>query len=88
MLVLSRRSGQSIRIGDDVVVVVLEVSRDQVRIGIRAPRSLGVHREEVYEEILIANRAAASVLDVDGIEAGDAPAPTAAVIGQLAPRPR
>jgi carbon storage regulator len=61
MLVLTRRNGQSIRIGDDIVVTILESSRDQVRIGIRAPRSVGVHREEVYEEILLANRSAASV---------------------------
>jgi carbon storage regulator len=61
MLVLTRRNGQSIRIGDDIILTILESSRDQVRIGIRAPRSVGVHREEVYEEILVANRSAASV---------------------------
>ena len=46
MLVLTRRVGESILIGDDVVVTVLELSRDQVRIGIRAPCSVTVHREE------------------------------------------
>jgi len=61
MLVLTRRNGQSIRIGDDIILTILESSRDQVRIGIRAPRSVGVHREEVYEEILVANRSAAQV---------------------------
>jgi carbon storage regulator len=61
MLVLTRRNGQSIRIGDDIILTILESSRDQVRIGIRAPRSVGVHREEVYEEILVANRSAANV---------------------------
>jgi carbon storage regulator len=60
MLVLTRRVGESILIGDDVVVTVLELSRDQVRIGIRAPRSVTVHREEVYQEILLANQSAAS----------------------------
>ena len=59
MLVLTRRTGQSILVGDDIVVTILELSRDQVRIGIRAPRSVSVHREEVYEEIRNANRAAA-----------------------------
>jgi carbon storage regulator len=59
MLVLTRRSGQSILVGDDIVVTILELGRDQVRIGIRAPRSVSVHREEVYEEILASNRAAA-----------------------------
>lgn len=65
MLVLTRRNGQSIRIGDDIVLTVLEATRDQVRIGIRAPRSVGVHREEVYQEILLENQAAADVDDVD-----------------------
>ena len=59
MLVLARRCGQSIRIGNDIVITVLESSRDQVRIGIEAPRTVGVHREEVYAEILLANQAAA-----------------------------
>jgi carbon storage regulator len=60
MLVLTRRVGESILIGDDIVVTVLELNRDQVRIGIRAPRSVSVHREEVYQEILMSNRAAAA----------------------------
>jgi len=72
MLVLTRRNGQSIRIGDDIILTILESSRDQVRIGIRAPRSVGVHREEVYEEILVANRSAANV-DDDGTSATTAP---------------
>ena len=59
MLVLTRRTGQSILVGDDIVVTVLELGRDQVRIGIRAPRSVSVHREEVYREILLSNQAAA-----------------------------
>jgi carbon storage regulator len=60
MLVLTRRVGESILIGDDIVVTVLELNRDQVRIGIRAPRSVSVHREEVYQEILLSNQAAAA----------------------------
>jgi carbon storage regulator len=63
MLVLTRRVGESILIGDDVVVTVLELNRDQVRIGIRAPRSVSVHREEVYQEILLSNQAAAAAGD-------------------------
>jgi carbon storage regulator len=59
MLVLTRRVGESILIGDEIVVTVLELNRDQVRIGIRAPRSVTVHREEVYQEILLSNQAAA-----------------------------
>ncbi|MBW8827389.1 MAG: carbon storage regulator CsrA [Acidobacteria bacterium] len=60
MLVLTRRGNQSIMIGPDIVVTVLEVSRDQVRIGIQAPRHVDVHREEVFAELQRANRAAAS----------------------------
>ncbi len=48
MLVLTRHANQSIMIGEDVVVTVLEVRGDQVRLGIRAPRSIDVHREEVF----------------------------------------
>jgi carbon storage regulator len=60
VLVLTRRANQSIMIGADVVVTVLEVRGDQVRIGIEAPRSISVHREEVFRELEAANRAAAS----------------------------
>ena len=61
MLVLTRRRGQSILIGDDIKIVVLEVTGDQIRIGIEAPRAVSVHREEVYEEIMAANKAAAKL---------------------------
>jgi carbon storage regulator len=60
VLVLTRRANESIMIGDDIVVTVLDVRGDQIRIGIRAPRSVAVHREEVYAELQAANRAAAS----------------------------
>jgi carbon storage regulator len=59
-LVLSRRAGESVVIGDDVVVTVLEVRGDVVRLGIRAPRSVQVHREEVFRELQRANQAAAA----------------------------
>ena len=51
-------------IGDDVVVTVLDVRGDVVRVGIKAPRSVQVHREEVYRELQNANREAASPSDV------------------------
>lgn len=60
MLVLTRRSQQSIMIGKDVVITVLEVRGDQVRIGVSAPRDVAVHREEVFLELQETNRAAAS----------------------------
>lgn len=59
MLVLSRRAGESIMIGDDVVVTILEIRGDIVRVGINAPGSVTVHREEVYRELEASNRAAA-----------------------------
>jgi len=51
VLILTRRAGENIMIGDDVVVSIIEVRGDAVRIGIQAPRSVSVHREEVYREI-------------------------------------
>lgn len=51
MLILSRKMGESIHLGDSVTVTVLGVARGQVKIGIDAPRELSVHREEVYRRI-------------------------------------
>lgn len=51
MLVLSRKLSEVIRIGDDIKIVVIEVRGDKVRIGIDAPRSTPMHREEIYEAI-------------------------------------
>ena len=61
MLVLTRRTNQSIMIGKDIVVTVFEVRGDQVRIGINAPRDVTVHREEVYAELRAQNRLAAEI---------------------------
>jgi len=58
MLVLTRKPGQSIIIGEDIVVTILEIRGDQVRLGIQAPRELPVHREEVYASIKAENVAA------------------------------
>lgn len=60
MLVLSRRLGESVVIGDDIVVTVLEVKGDVVRVGVDAPRSVQVRRQELLEEVAAANRSAAS----------------------------
>lgn len=63
MLILTRRVGENIVVGDDIVISVVEVRGDAVRIGIQAPRSVTVHREEVYRELQRANEAAASPSD-------------------------
>ncbi len=65
VLVLTRRSGESVMIGDDVVVTVVEVRGDVVRLGIEAPREVRVHREEVYRAVGEANAAASRVSDDD-----------------------
>jgi carbon storage regulator len=59
MLVLTRRLGESINIGDDIVVTVVSVSGGQVRIGITAPRHVQVLRGEIYQALQKENRAAA-----------------------------
>ncbi|MGV3614641.1 MAG: carbon storage regulator CsrA [Fimbriimonas sp.] len=65
MLVLTRKVGQSIVIGDEIEVVVLEVRGEQVRIGIRAPKTVAVHRKEIYDQIQEENRSSADVRPED-----------------------
>jgi carbon storage regulator len=60
MLVLSRRVGESIVIGDNVTVTILEVRSDVIRIGIEAPRSIAVNRAELLVQLEASNREAAS----------------------------
>lgn len=60
MLILTRRVGENVIVGDDIVISVIEVRGDAVRIGIQAPRALSVHREEVWLELKRANAQAAS----------------------------
>ena len=51
MLILTRRSGEGVRIGDSIRVVILEIKGNQVRIGIEAPDDTQVHRDDIYERI-------------------------------------
>jgi carbon storage regulator len=51
MLILTRRVGETVMIGDEVTVTILGVKGNQVRVGINAPKSVAVHREEIYERI-------------------------------------
>jgi carbon storage regulator len=68
MLVLTRRAGESVMIGDDVVITVLEARGDVIRLGIQAPRDVQVHREEVWKELQAVNREAASPTE-DAVQA-------------------
>ncbi len=60
MLALSRKANESIIIGNDIEVTILEVKGEQVKIGINAPKSIPVYREEVYQQIKESNKEAAS----------------------------
>jgi carbon storage regulator len=75
MLVLTRRKNQSIVIGDQIIVTVLEVKGDQIRLGITAPRDVQVFREELLAELSQANRAAVLT---DGAAQAAPPTPASA----------
>ena len=101
MLTLTRSVGETIRIGDDIEVHVVEVRGGTVRLGFKAPREIAIHREEVYRQIAEANLLAAQVTadtlgalaafahptaPADASDASDAAeVPTAAVSGGDAP---
>jgi len=72
MLVLSRKAGESILIGDDIWVMVVEIQGDRVRLGIQAPKKVQVHREEVARAIERAARHADNGTIAVGREQGDA----------------
>lgn len=55
MLVISRRKYESVMLGDEIEVTILEVRGDRIRLGIAAPRNLPVHRREIYEKIIREN---------------------------------
>ena len=63
MLVLTRRPGESIVVGSDIVVTVIEIKGGQVRIGIDAPREVDVYREEIYEQVRQENLSAVANAD-------------------------
>lgn len=69
MLILTRRTNETLMIGDDITVTVLGVRGNQVRIGVNAPKNVAVHREEVYERIQLEQ------------ELTDSPAPKVACAG-------
>ncbi len=61
MLILTRKLGENIRIGDDIKITILEIKGGQVKLGIDAPPQVAVHREEIYERIREENRRASGV---------------------------
>jgi carbon storage regulator len=80
MLVLARQRDETIMIGDDIEVTVVDIRGDKVRLGITAPKEISVHRKEVYDAIRRENRAAAQVKpeDLSGLgKAGPKPDPAA-----------
>lgn len=69
MLILTRKPGESIYIGDDIIVTVSEIKGNQVRIGIKAPPQKRIYREEIYQQILEENKQAAeTAFKSDGLE--------------------
>lgn len=68
MLALSRKANESIIIGNDIEITVLEIKGEQVKLGIQAPKSVPVYREEVYTQIKEANREAVSNDAVDHLK--------------------
>ncbi|MFS8651338.1 MAG: carbon storage regulator CsrA [Caldibacillus sp.] len=63
MLILSRKKGEAIKIGDDIEIKVVAISGDQVKIGIDAPKHIEVYRQELYEQIQVENKQAAKTPD-------------------------
>lgn len=62
MLILTRRVGEGLKIGDEITVTVLGVKGNQIRIGIEAPHDVAVHREEIYERIAVQGNAPARAM--------------------------
>jgi carbon storage regulator len=63
MLVLTRKLGESIRIGDNITIKIVDLDGRHVKLGIEAPRTVAINREEIYERIQHENRAASSIKD-------------------------
>jgi carbon storage regulator len=73
MLLLTRKLGENIRIGDDVKITIVEVKGNHVKLGIDAPPSVKVHREEIYERIQQEIRRAEQAKSEDANDSGSAP---------------
>jgi len=65
MLILTRKLGEQITIGSDIVVTLIEIKGSQVKLGIEAPKSIGIHRQEIYEKIREENFGASHISGPD-----------------------
>ena len=65
MLILTRKQGESVAIGDDIQVTIVDIQGKQVKLGVRAPREIAVHRQEIFEKIQEENVRAAEISQAD-----------------------
>lgn len=68
MLALSRKQGESIMVGNDIELTILEVKGEQVKVGISAPKSIPVYRKEIYMQIREENKEAAQNIDIESLK--------------------
>ncbi len=69
MLILSRKTDEKIKIGEEITLTIIEIRGDQVKIGVEAPKSVKVFRQEVFNAIKNENKSAAEIPNVSGIDA-------------------
>lgn len=69
MLILSRKTDEKIKIGEDITLTIIEIRGDQVKIGVEAPKNVKVFRQEVFNAIKNENKSAAETTNVSGIDA-------------------
>lgn len=70
MLILTRKHNESIMVGDNIEIVVLEIKGDQIKLGVQAPKNVKVYRGEVYKEIQGENKEAANTINANLAEIG------------------
>ncbi|MCM1272705.1 MAG: carbon storage regulator CsrA [Clostridium sp.] len=68
MLALSRKQGESIMVGNDIELTILEVKGEQVKVGISAPKTVPVYRKEIYMQIREANKETAENIDIESLK--------------------
>lgn len=71
MLILTRKLGEKINIGDDITITLVEIKGTQVKLGIEAPKTIEIHRQEIYERIREENLSSSEISDSDLSKAAD-----------------